>query len=164
LLDLAGGHRTPPLDGVNTLDGHEERLVDGPLRLRDVRVQSVEQVTDATVECRVAEWHRPAEMTLGYRLPRSYLDVLRIANGGKLMKTFFPTKKSLRVNMNHINGIGTEAGIDSPGRGTRDLPDGVVLSSDHELTFMLDYSKCGPQLKRWIQRAVKFVRKIPGKE
>src|SRR5438445_2298933 len=39
LLDLAGGHRSPPLDGVNALDGHEERLVDGPLRQRDVLVQ-----------------------------------------------------------------------------------------------------------------------------
>ena len=36
LLDLAGRHRAPALDGVNALDGHEERLVDGPLRLRDV--------------------------------------------------------------------------------------------------------------------------------
>ena len=36
LLDLAGRHRAPALDGVNAFDGHEERLVDGPLRLRDV--------------------------------------------------------------------------------------------------------------------------------
>src|SRR5262249_28906818 len=39
LLDLASRHRTPALDGVNTLDRHEERLVNCPLWLRDVRIQ-----------------------------------------------------------------------------------------------------------------------------
>ncbi len=35
LLDLAGRYRTSAFDGVDTFDGHEKRLVDGPLWLWD---------------------------------------------------------------------------------------------------------------------------------
>ena len=54
LFDLAGGDRPPPLDGVNTLDRHEERPVGRPLRVRDVPVQSVEQLRDAPARLGVA--------------------------------------------------------------------------------------------------------------
>src|SRR5262245_59529950 len=53
LLDFASCHRASALDGVNTLDGHEERLVDGPLRLWDVTIQSGQQFTDAIIEDRI---------------------------------------------------------------------------------------------------------------
>src|SRR5262249_5987380 len=53
LLDLTGRHRTPAFDGVNTLDRHEEGLVDGSLRLRDVRIQCIQQFADAPAVHRV---------------------------------------------------------------------------------------------------------------
>jgi hypothetical protein len=53
LLDLAGRHRSPDFDGVNSLDRHEERLVDGTLRLGDVRIQCVQQLADAAAVHRV---------------------------------------------------------------------------------------------------------------
>jgi hypothetical protein len=47
LLHKACRHRASTLDGVNAFDGHEKRLVDGANGLRDVRVESVEQLGDA---------------------------------------------------------------------------------------------------------------------
>jgi hypothetical protein len=46
-LDPAGHHRTAAGDGEDVLDRHQERLVDLPLRLRDERVDRVEQRLDA---------------------------------------------------------------------------------------------------------------------
>src|SRR5262249_18897055 len=53
LLDLAGDDRASAFDGVNPLDRHEERLVDVPLRRRDVRIERRQQFIDATAGVRV---------------------------------------------------------------------------------------------------------------
>ena len=45
-FDTARGHRPTTLDREHVLDGHEERLVDLSLRLRDVAVESREQLVD----------------------------------------------------------------------------------------------------------------------
>src|SRR5262245_42765036 len=62
LLDLARRHCAPPFDGVNTLDGHEERPIDGPPWLRDVPVQCVKQLLDGLGERRVG---RAVQCALG---------------------------------------------------------------------------------------------------
>ena len=46
-LDTAGRDGAAPLDAEDVLDGHQERLVARPLRLRDVRVDRVHQLPDA---------------------------------------------------------------------------------------------------------------------
>lgn len=96
-----------------------------------------------------------AERHLGVILPRAYLDVLQIQNGGVPMRrccfTDFPTS----WNEDHfaiaaIRGIGGERGIDAPIGGSRymirewDYPDiGVVAfrtpSGGHD-AVMLDYA------------------------
>ena len=48
-LDAPGGDRAPALDPEDVLDRHEERLVDGPLGGRDVRVDRVHQLLDRGV-------------------------------------------------------------------------------------------------------------------
>ena len=53
LLDFARRHRASAINGVNSLDGHEERLVNGALRLRDVTIQRIQQLADAPAEHRV---------------------------------------------------------------------------------------------------------------
>ncbi len=97
-----------------------------------------------------------AESALGYRLPPSYLDVLRQRNGGDLARGRFPTDRPTHWASDHVLcrdliGIGCEDGLDGP-TGSRYLiaewgyPDiGVVISSDGHTAFMLDYSACGPQ-------------------
>jgi hypothetical protein len=97
---------------------------------------------------------RAAEKSLGYALPASYLQLLRVQNGG------LPKRRCLPVGGSHIEitglfGIGGWYGIDSPNRGSRYMiqewgyPDvGVMIaltpSAGHD-TLMLDYSACGPQ-------------------
>lgn len=98
---------------------------------------------------------RTAEEMLGYRLPKEYIHLLRVCNGGDLLRRAFRLKNSKdgreRVEYIHsIMGIGKKGGIN--GRlGSNYLieewnyPDvGVVISSDGETAFMLDYSKSGP--------------------
>ena len=53
LFDLTGRHRPAPFNGVNTFDGHEERLVDRPLRLWDMTIQRLHQVVDSATELRI---------------------------------------------------------------------------------------------------------------
>ena len=48
-LDAAGRDRAPALDAEDVLDRHEERLVDRPLRGRDVGVDRVHQLLDRRV-------------------------------------------------------------------------------------------------------------------
>ena len=48
-LDAAGGDGPPALDAEDVLDRHEERLVDRPLRGRDVGVDRVHQLLDRGV-------------------------------------------------------------------------------------------------------------------
>ena len=95
-----------------------------------------------------------AEKTLGYKLPQSYLDVLRVKNGGDLAHGAFPTDRPTNWANNHVScrdlmGIGCEEGIDGE-TGSQYLieeweyPDiGVVISTDGHTAFMLDYSACG---------------------
>ena len=58
-LDAAGADRAAALDREDVLDGHQERLVLGALRRRDVGVQGVHQVVDALAG-RVVLAHRTA--------------------------------------------------------------------------------------------------------
>lgn len=103
---------------------------------------------------------RAAERKLGYRLPKSYLRLLRLKNGASLARECFPTKARTswaddHVQINGIYGIGGEHGIDAPRGGSRYMIDewgypdvGVVIGatpSGGHTTVMLDYSRCGPR-------------------
>jgi hypothetical protein len=97
-----------------------------------------------------------AEKKLGYTLPTSYIELLKIRNGGYLAKTRFPTKKvpswaSDHVAFDVVSGIGGEESIDGE-TGSAYLikewgyPDvGIVISSDGHTAFMLDYRESGPK-------------------
>jgi len=101
-----------------------------------------------------------AEAKLGYRLPRSYLNLLRTQNGGTPRKDCFPTETPTSWAEDHIaisgiRGIGGEWGIDSPSLGSEAMirewgyPNiGVVVgecpSAGHDVV-MLDYTQCGHQ-------------------
>lgn len=103
---------------------------------------------------------RAAEQSLGYKLPESYLRLIRVRNGGTPQRCCFPTQEPTSWAEDHIEisailGIGGEGGIDSEDLGSRYMieewgyPDvGVVIcdtpSAGHD-TVMLDYSECGPQ-------------------
>ncbi|MFC8271391.1 SMI1/KNR4 family protein [Streptomyces sp. NPDC057271] len=104
---------------------------------------------------------RRAEDDLGVRLPRSYVEVLLLRNGGTPRHCCYPTSFPTSWADDHfeisgIRGIGGTWGIDSSsGRGSSYLiaeweyPDiGVVIcdtpSAGHD-TVMLDYSECGPE-------------------
>ena len=100
---------------------------------------------------------RSAEAKLGYKLPQSYLRLVRSKNGGSLKRTCFPMRTSMAneyVRLRAIQGIGGTWGIDSETLGSRHLirvweyPDvGVVIglmpSAGHDV-IMLDYRLCGP--------------------
>jgi hypothetical protein len=97
-----------------------------------------------------------AEESLAYRLPKAYIELLRIRNGGYLRRHCFPTTRRTSWSDDHVSfhftyGIGGENGIDGK-TGSRylirewDYPDvGVVISATGHTAFMLDYKKCGPQ-------------------
>ncbi|WP_437079766.1 SMI1/KNR4 family protein [Streptomyces sp. enrichment culture] len=104
---------------------------------------------------------RRAEEDLGVRLPRSYVEVLLLRNGGTPRRRCFPTSFPTSWADDHfeisgIRGIGGSWGIDSwSGHGNSYLiaewgyPEiGVVIcdtpSAGHD-TVMLDYSDCGPK-------------------
>jgi hypothetical protein len=104
---------------------------------------------------------RRAEEDLGVRLPRAYVEVLLLRNGGTPRKRCYPTSFPTSWADGHfeisgIRGIGGVWGIDSSsGRGSSYLiaeweyPEiGVVIcdmpSGGHD-TVMLDYSDCGPE-------------------
>ncbi len=100
-----------------------------------------------------------AERTLGYALPASYLQLLRVKNGGCPRCQCHPTGGTHWSN-NHVRvvtifGICGQWGIDSEQFGTRHmirqagLPEiGIVVgwtpTAGHD-AIMLDYSACGPQ-------------------
>ena len=104
------------------------------------------------------EMVREAEALLGYKLPSSYVDLLRSRNGGTPVRDYFPTSVQTSWAKDHIalsgiRGIGGDWGIDSPSRGSISMvqewgyPDiGVVVgecpSAGHDVV-MLDYSRCG---------------------
>jgi hypothetical protein len=102
---------------------------------------------------------RGAETALGVRLPRAYLEILAVRNGGtprrKCVRTPFPTSWAPdHIKISGILGVGGEWGIDNPTRGSAYLiaewgyPDiGVVICDTPAAgpdTVMLDYSECGP--------------------
>lgn len=104
------------------------------------------------------EMVRGAEAELGVRLPRAYLDLLSVRNGGtprnQCVPTPFPTSWAPdHFQITGILGLGGEWGIDSdtgskylvPEWGYPDI--GIVVcdtpSAGHD-TVMLDYTDCGP--------------------
>ncbi|TMR11508.1 SMI1/KNR4 family protein [Nonomuraea turkmeniaca] len=101
-----------------------------------------------------------AEQALGFRLPRSYVQVLSQRNGGvprkRCFAADFPTSWAPdHIEIEAIRGIEGEWGIDSSsGLGSPDMiaewgyPEiGIVIcvmpSGGHD-TIMLDYSEVGP--------------------
>jgi hypothetical protein len=99
------------------------------------------------------EMIQATEAKLGYRLPQSYLRLLRIKNGGSLRRSCFPTQLSTTgedayLELSGIRGIGGDWSIYNS-RDEVHYPEvGLVIgetpSAGHD-TFMLDYSECGPQ-------------------
>ncbi len=102
---------------------------------------------------------KAAQVSLGVRLPQSYVDLLSERNGGVPRRRCFPMKSATSWASDHIEvaglrGIGGEWGIDtSEGLGSADMikewdyPDvGVIIcempSAGHD-TIMLDYRECG---------------------
>lgn len=101
---------------------------------------------------------KDTEKLLGYKLPKSYIKLLKTKNGGSPIKECFPTKTPTSWAEDHIAisgicGIGGDWGIDSEILGSRFMikewgyPDiGIVLctcpSAGHD-AVMLDYSRCG---------------------
>lgn len=96
-----------------------------------------------------------AERRLGYRLPESFVRLMRVRNGGYLTRPIYPTDVPTawaedHVYIDKIFGLGGEDGIDAA-KGSRTLisqweyPDvGIVFSSNGPTAFMLDYTECGP--------------------
>jgi hypothetical protein len=104
------------------------------------------------------EMIRAAQANLGYKLPQSYLRLIRIKNGGCPKRKCFPTGRTAwaedHVELTAIRGIGGAWGIDSEMRGSRYMiaewgyPDvGIVIgqtpSAGHD-GMMLDYRDSGP--------------------
>ncbi len=102
------------------------------------------------------EMVRQAEATLGYRLPRSYLDLLRRQNGGVLEKNCYPTDFRTSWSADHFQmdvllGIGYPEGTDEQSAyliEEWDYPDvgpviGVTARAGVD-TVMLDYSESKP--------------------
>jgi hypothetical protein len=102
-----------------------------------------------------------AEADLGVPLPRSYVTLISLRNGGTPQRRCFPTDFPTSWAEDHfeisgIRGIGGEWGIDSSaGMGSVQMireweyPNiGVVICdtpSAGQDTVMLDYSDCGPE-------------------
>jgi len=111
--------------------------------------ESPKQLTEEMVE--------KAENKLGYKLPKSFIELMKSRNGGYPIKTCFPTNKKTSWADDHIaietiSGIGVEYGIDDEFGSCYLIeewgyPDiGIVIcgcpSAGHD-TVMLDYSDCG---------------------
>lgn len=99
------------------------------------------------------------EKELGYKLPASYIELMKMHNGGIPVNTCFPTKKPTSWAKDHIAitgifGIGREKSNSLGGSlGSQFMIDewgypdiGVYIcdcpSAGHDMV-MLDYSKCG---------------------
>ena len=104
---------------------------------------------------------RQAEQELGYKLPESYIALMRVQNGGFSQRTAFPTDVPTSWAKDHIAiegflSIGRDKEYSLCGRyGSRFMieewgyPDiGVAIcdcpSAGHDMVF-LDYRECGPQ-------------------
>lgn len=101
------------------------------------------------------------EKKLGYKLPASYIELMRVQNGGLVNKTCFPTAEPTswaedHITISGISGIGSTKAYSLCGSlGSKFMieewgyPDiGVCIcdtpSAGHDLV-MLDYSACGPE-------------------
>ena len=98
-----------------------------------------------------------AEKQLGYKLPKSYIELLKSRNGGYPVNTCYPTNEKTSWADDHIEietiyGIGIENGIDNE-YGSNYLIEaweypaiGILIcscpSGGHDVV-MLDYSDCG---------------------
>jgi hypothetical protein len=97
-----------------------------------------------------------AESRLGYRLPASYIELLKEKNGGQPLRASFRTTLAPAWAPDHLeietfHGVGGENGIDRISEyliqewGYPNI--GIVLcglpSGGHDV-IMLDYSVCGP--------------------
>jgi hypothetical protein len=103
---------------------------------------------------------RRVEQSLGMRLPRSYVELLRTRNGGALRRSCCPTGFPTSWAEDHfeiqaLKGVGGEWGIDAADFGSAyaieewRYPDiGIVIcempSGGHD-AVILDYSECGAQ-------------------
>lgn len=111
-----------------------------------------EKVTDELI--------RSTESELGYRLPASYLELMRSQNGGMTHRDCFPTEQRTTWSHNHVAisgilGIGRDKTYSLCGSiGSSFMIEewgypeiGVCIcncpSAGHDM-IMLDYSKCGP--------------------
>jgi hypothetical protein len=99
-----------------------------------------------------------AERKLGYELPRSYVELLRIRNGGEPVRHCYPVEFANSWAEGHIDvgailGVGGSRGIDAEPFGSPYMvkqwgypPIGIVIcdtpSGGHD-TVMLDYSRGG---------------------
>ncbi|PAQ13481.1 SMI1/KNR4 family protein [Bacillaceae bacterium SAOS 7] len=98
-----------------------------------------------------------AEQTLGYKLPNSYIELIKIKNGGSPVHTCYPTTTATSWAEDHIaidsfRGIGGNRGLDSEDERSTDedwgypIDIGFVIcdcpSAGHD-AVMLDYSLCG---------------------
>jgi len=94
-----------------------------------------------------------AEQTLGYVLPASYLQLLRIQNGGLPRRRCLPVGRG-QIEITGLYGVGGWYGLDNPDRGSAYMirewgypAVGVVIaptpSGGHD-AVMLDFSECGP--------------------
>lgn len=111
---------------------------------------TTENVTDEMV--------KKAESKLGYKLPKSYITLIKTKNGGSPKNTCFPTKKPTSWSEDHIaitaiKGLGGTWGIDSDELGTDQAIEewgypkiGIAIcecpSAGHDMV-MLDYRKNG---------------------
>ncbi len=94
------------------------------------------------------------EMELGYKLPKSYVELMREHNGGRLKRCFFKLDEDSYVKLTGMYGIGREKTYSLCGSyGSKfwieewEYPDiGVAIcdcpSAGHEKIF-LDYRECG---------------------
>ena len=100
----------------------------------------------------------PVEAALGYRLPSTYLQLLRVQNGGSPKRQCHPTGgtnwSDNHVRVTAICGIGGRWGIDSEQYGSRHMIEqagfpevGILVgwtpTAGHDGIF-LDYRECGP--------------------
>ena len=101
-----------------------------------------------------------AESMLGYKLPASYIELMRTKNGGEPNRVCFPTKVRTSWAENHIQitnikGLSGKHGITVEDVGNAYMiaewgyPDvGIIIadcpSAGHDVV-MLDYSLCGPE-------------------
>lgn len=95
-----------------------------------------------------------AEESLGYKLPKAFVSLLRVCNGGPLKRCAFELSDAengaKRVEYFHdVMGICKKCGINGR-HGSEYLIEewgypelGVVISSEGHTAFMLDYSESG---------------------